>query len=95
MPLPAPEALLPLLLPELELLLLEHAVSRRAAAAAAARPRAARVDTVMLRLLNVLGSLEPDWVFDVSTSGRRERAGRSTRAAACEEAQLQHRSHDL
>src|ERR1700712_4515433 len=61
-PLPAPEALLPLLLLlELELLLPEHAVSRRAAAVAATRPRAARVETIMLRLLNVLGSTEPVW----------------------------------
>src|SRR6476660_74073 len=62
-PLPAPEALLPLLLePELEPLLPEQAVSRRAAADAATRPRAARVETAMLRLLNVLGSSEPGWI---------------------------------
>ena len=61
MPLPTPEALLPLLLElELEPLLPEQAVSRRAAADAATRPRAARVETAMLRLLNVLGSREPD-----------------------------------
>src|SRR6476469_8675983 len=61
MPLP-PALLALLLLLEPELLLLEHAVSSRAAAAAAARPRPTRVDTVMLRLLKMLGSSEPGWV---------------------------------
>src|SRR3954451_24682809 len=60
---PWPPALLPLvLLLEPESLLLEHAVSKRAAAAAAARPRPTRVDTVMLRLLKLPGSPEPCWV---------------------------------
>src|SRR3954467_8490536 len=60
---PVPPALLPLvLLLDPESLLLEQAVSRRAAAAVAARPRPTRVDSVMLRLLKLLGSLEPGWV---------------------------------
>src|SRR3954454_2109954 len=72
---PLPPALPLSLAPlEPESLLLEHAVSKRAAAAAAARPRPMRVDTVILRLLKILGSPEPDR----GTSGPAPAAGQAT-----------------